>query len=155
MRASFGKVCYVDSSGRCLWADGGLELSPMIIFCPSCYREERGSPLQIYVLLLVKQGKGGGLFLYLLLLHCLQLKIIFKPKLPILRQHILLPAKSMNYKKLANATVASGSKADFHLIPIKKTGRTAFDYKKEKKVSIIQKFHWALINQVSPLLSHL
>lgn len=51
------------------------------------------------------------------------------PTLPVLRWHILLPFKPKNYKKLANATEAPGSKADFHLIPIKKIGRTAFDCK--------------------------
>lgn len=64
-----------------LWADKGLELSPVINLCLAWQRLEWGTPLQIYVLLLGKQGEGRELFLYLLFLIALQLlKITFMPK---------------------------------------------------------------------------
>lgn len=55
------------------------------------------------------------------------------PKWHISGWYILLPFKPMNQKKLANATTAPGSKAEFHLTPIKKTENTAFDGKVKKK----------------------
>ena len=107
----------------CLWTDEGLELTPGMNFCPSWDREERANPLQMYIWLLVKER---GIL----------------PKLHIWRWHILLPFKPMNYKQLANATAAPGSKVEFHLTPIKKIERTAFDCKVEKKSLSFRNLIW-------------
>jgi hypothetical protein len=45
---------------------------------------------EIHALLLESSGKGRKLFLYLLILSCLQLKIILMPKWHILGYHILI-----------------------------------------------------------------
>ena len=56
----------------------------------------------------------------------------------ILGWQILLPFKPRNCKKLEDTIAALGFQVEFHLVPIRKTERTAYDYK-GKKVSIIQK----------------
>lgn len=59
-------------------------------------------------------------------------------KQPILGWQNLLPFKPMNCKKLENTIAALEFQVEFHLVPIRKTERTAFDCK-GKKVSIVQK----------------